>query len=141
MPTSFLPASTTSFLDQLSSWKVLGLSPAIPHAGELSHDGCNQSAPESLVGHRGHARLLAHPPQHVYVRRNRDGRDLGIEIEGYKPPSGAEVVTDLGLSGFSSEALSLTDKGSGYPYHEHYRVQPNHGGARRPNRSQKLYLC
>jgi Carboxypeptidase regulatory-like domain len=46
---------------------------------------------------------------------NRDGRDLGIEIEGYKPPSGAEVVTDLGLSGISSKALSLTDKGGGFP--------------------------
>jgi hypothetical protein len=46
---------------------------------------------------------------------NRDGRDVGIEINGYKPPQGADAVADLGITGLSSQVQSFADKGSGYP--------------------------
>jgi hypothetical protein len=46
---------------------------------------------------------------------NRDGRDVGIEINGFKPPQGAEVVAELGLTGLSPKVQSFDDKGSGYP--------------------------
>src|SRR5262249_217595 len=46
---------------------------------------------------------------------NRDGRDVGIEINGYQPPQGAQVVSDLGLTGLSSKVQSFKEKGSGYP--------------------------
>jgi hypothetical protein len=46
---------------------------------------------------------------------NRDGRDVGIMINGYQPPQGAQVVADLGLQGLSPKVQSFTDKGSGFP--------------------------
>ncbi|MGH9784241.1 MAG: TonB-dependent receptor domain-containing protein, partial [Terriglobia bacterium] len=46
---------------------------------------------------------------------NRDGRDVGVEINGYKPPQGAQVVADLGLAGLSSKVQSFAEKGSGFP--------------------------
>jgi hypothetical protein len=46
---------------------------------------------------------------------NRDGRDVGIEIKGYKPANGADVVKELGLTGLSSKAAAFTDKGGGMP--------------------------
>jgi carboxypeptidase family protein len=46
---------------------------------------------------------------------NHDGRDVGIEINGFKPPQGADVVADLGLTGLSPKVRSFGDKGSGYP--------------------------
>jgi hypothetical protein len=46
---------------------------------------------------------------------NRDGRDVGIEINGYRPPQGAQVVADLGLTGLSPKVQSFTEKGSGFP--------------------------
>jgi hypothetical protein len=46
---------------------------------------------------------------------NRDGRDVGIEINGYQPPQGADAVAELGITGLSSQVQSFADKGSGYP--------------------------
>jgi hypothetical protein len=46
---------------------------------------------------------------------NHDGRDVGIEINGFQPPQGAQVVADLGLTGLSPKVQSFEDKGSGYP--------------------------
>lgn len=46
---------------------------------------------------------------------NRDGRDVGIEINGYKPPSGAQVVQELGLTGLTPALSQLSDKGAGFP--------------------------
>jgi hypothetical protein len=46
---------------------------------------------------------------------NRNGRDVGIEINGYKPPSGTEVVQELGLTGLTPELAQLADKGAGFP--------------------------
>jgi len=46
---------------------------------------------------------------------NHDGRDVGIEINGYQPPQGAQVVADLGLTGLSPKVQSFTEKGSGFP--------------------------
>jgi outer membrane receptor protein involved in Fe transport len=46
---------------------------------------------------------------------NRDGRDVGIEINGYQPPQGAQAVADLGLQGLSTKVQSFTEKESGYP--------------------------
>jgi hypothetical protein len=46
---------------------------------------------------------------------NRDGRDVGIEVNGFQPPAGAKVVADLGLTGLSPRVSSLTGKGGGFP--------------------------
>src|SRR5262249_46111910 len=46
---------------------------------------------------------------------NRDGRDVGITINGFNMPTGAKVVADLGLTGLSPRVSSLTGKGGGFP--------------------------
>ncbi len=46
---------------------------------------------------------------------NRNGRDVGIEIDGYKPPSGYEVIQELGLQGLYPAVANLGDKGAGFP--------------------------
>lgn len=46
---------------------------------------------------------------------NRNGRDVGIEIDGYKPPSGSQVVQELGIQGLYPSVTGLTEKGGGFP--------------------------
>jgi hypothetical protein len=46
---------------------------------------------------------------------NRDGRDVGIEVNGFQPPAGARVVADLGLTGLTADTAALTGKGGGFP--------------------------
>src|SRR5262249_12490903 len=46
---------------------------------------------------------------------NKDGRDVGIEINGFNMPNGAKVVAALGLTGLSPRVPTLTGKGGGFP--------------------------
>jgi hypothetical protein len=46
---------------------------------------------------------------------NRNGRDIGIQIGGYTPPSGAKVVAELGLTGITPALSQLSEKGAGFP--------------------------
>lgn len=66
---------------------------------------------------------------------NRDGRDVGIEINGFKPPQGAQVVGDLGLQGLSPKVQSFGDKGSGFPIMNitgYTSITTSHGGRQDP---------
>ena len=66
---------------------------------------------------------------------NRDGRDVGIEINGFKPPQGAQVVADLGLQGLSPKVQSFTEKGSGFPVMNitgYSAINVSHGGRADP---------
>jgi carboxypeptidase family protein/TonB-dependent receptor-like protein len=66
---------------------------------------------------------------------NRDGRDVGIEINGYQPPQGAAVVADLGLVGLSPKVQSFGDKGSGFPIMDitgFSTITTSHGGRSDP---------
>lgn len=66
---------------------------------------------------------------------NRDGRDVGIEINGFQPPQGAKVVADLGLQGLSPKVQSFGDKGSGFPIMNitgYTTLTTGHGGRQDP---------
>jgi hypothetical protein len=70
---------------------------------------------------------------------NRDGRDVGIEINGYQPPQGAQVIADLGITGLSPQVSSLTDKGSGLPVMNitgYTQLTTGHGGRTDPRHFQ-----
>ena len=60
-------------------------------------------------------RLLAEPGDNFTFGGNRDGRDVGVEINGFNMAAGAKLVADLGLTGLSPRVASLTGKGGGFP--------------------------
>ncbi len=62
---------------------------------------------------------------------NRDGRDVGIQIRGYQPANGAELVKELGLTGLSAKAGTFTEKGGGMPIMNitgYSQITQAHGG-------------